>query len=647
MTSVGSDGSLRVNVLREPTVVYDGEPVPMRSRLQRRLLLRLACHRGAVVSRNDLVNALWDSRPPRTAYELLSTHATRLRSQLAPLVTGADDNGFSPIPRSEDGYRLNLSVLGCDLAELADCAEELRRRPATVARARGLAALSLVGERPAGFARADGDEPPWLIDAVQSGWDDVRTICEAIVDGCHPDEARPDEDQPDWSLLLPVLTRLSEQSPYDEPVIAWRIEALARTGRAAEALRLMDEARVRLSDELGAAPSERLTAAFRVALDLSGEEVVLGTSPEPARPEPPLPPTGATPAGANCPRQLPLPPAEFAGRETELTELTGRLTAPADGPVVVMITGAPGVGKSALAAAAASRIQHLFPDGQVYLDLTGLGEDDLAAALVPAVAELGATTDLGLPAAEQPDRLVDQAALLRSLGADRRILWCFDNVEPRHSLADLLPTARGAAVLVTGIGPHPDLIGQPLLDLGPLDVDSGRGLLGSILGADRIAAEPGAVDALLDQCEGRPGAVLLAARQVSTHPHRTLAETAQRYADPGRRLAELAAGSHGLRRSLERARAGLSASSVAALAALGVNDAESCEPADLGGWLGIAEDTARELLEDLVEARLIEVRGARTGRGHRYCCDGFVRQYGRELAAEAAGLRTPPLRAVP
>ena len=103
MTSVGSDGSLRVNVLREPTVVYDGEPVPMRSRLQRRLLLRLACHRGAVVSRNDLVNALWDSRPPRTAYELLSTHATRLRSQLAPLVTGADDNGFSPIPRSEDG----------------------------------------------------------------------------------------------------------------------------------------------------------------------------------------------------------------------------------------------------------------------------------------------------------------------------------------------------------------------------------------------------------------------------------------------------------------------------------------------------------------------------------------------------------------
>lgn len=647
MTSVGGDGSLRVNVLREPTVVYDGEPVPMRSRLQRRLLLRLACHRGAVVSRNDLVNALWDSRPPRTAYELLSTHATRLRSQLAPLVTGADNNGFSPIPRSEDGYRLNLSVLGCDLAELAHCAEELRRRPDIVVRARGLAALSLVGERPTGFARADGDEPPWLIDAVQSGWDDVRTICEAIVDGCPPDEARPDEDQPDWSLLLPVLTRLSEQSPYDEPVIAWRIEALARTGRAAEALRLMDEARVRLSDELGAAPSERLTAAFRVALDLSGEEVVLGTSPEPARPDPPLRPTETAPAGANCPRQLPLPPAEFAGREAELTELTGRLTAPADGPVVIMITGAPGVGKSALAAAAASRIQSAFPDGQVYLDLTGLGEDELAAALVPAVAELGATTELGLPAAEQPDRLVDQAALLRSLGADKRILWFFDNVEPRHSLADLLPTARGAAVLVTGIGPHPDLIGLPLLDLGPLAADSGRGLLGSIIGADRIAAEPGAADALLGQCEGRPGAVLLAARQVSIHPHRTLAETAQRYADPGRRLAELAAGSHGLRRSLERARAGLSAASVAGLAALGVNDAESCEPADLGGWLGIAEDTARELLEDLVEARLIEVRGARTGRGHRYCCDGFVRQYGRELAAEGAGLRTPPLRAVP
>jgi hypothetical protein len=186
-----------------------------------------------------------------------------------------------------------------------------------------------------------------------------------------------------------------------------------------------------------------------------------------------------------------------------------------------------------------------------------------------------------------------------------------------------------------------------LIDLDPLGPEGGRALLVSIIGADRVDAEADAVDALLAQCEGRPGAVLLAARQVSTHPHRTLAETSQRYADPGRRLAELAAGSRGLRRSLERARAGLSASAVAALAAIGVNDAGACCPADLSGWLGVAEDTARDLLEDLVEARLIEVRGARTGRGHRYCCDGFVRQYGRELAAGVAGLRTPPLRAVP
>ncbi len=653
MTTVGSDGRLRVNVLREPTVVYDGEPVPMRSRLQRRLLLRLACHRGAVVSRNDLVAALWDSRPPRTAYELLSTHATRLRSQLAPLIVGADDNGFSPIPRSEDGYRLNLVVLGCDLAELADCAEDLRHRPDSGALVRGLNALSLVGERSAGSGPADEDEPAWLNAAIQSGWDDVRTICEAVVDGAPTDGAQPGE-QLDWSLLLPVLTRLAEQSPYDEPVIAWRIEALARTGRTAEALRLMEETRARLADELGAAPADRLTTAFQVALDLSGEEPVLRSpAAEPTRHQAsppiasPVSPTGGPTVSLSGPRQLPLPPAEFAGREAQLDELAGRLTAPADGPAVVMITGAPGVGKSALAAAAANRIKDAFPDGQVYLDLTGLSEDELVAALVPAVAELGATVDLGLPAAEQPDRLVDQAALLRSLGADKRILWIFDNVEPRHSLAALLPTARGAAVLITGTGPHPDLIGQPLVDLDPLDLEAGRDLLGSIIGADRIGEESDAVDALLALCEGRPGAVLLAARQVATHPHRTLAETSQRYADPGRRLAELAAGGHGLRRSLERARAGLSSSAAAALAALGVNDAEACCPADLSGWLGIAEDTARDLLEDLVEARLIEVRGTRTGRGYRYCCDGFVRQYGRELAAGIAGLRTPPLRAVP
>ena len=81
---------------------------------------------------------------------------------------------------------------------------------------------------------------------------------------------------------------------------------------------------------------------------------------------------GAPDATTVVPRQLPAAPAHFAGRQQELTSLTGRLGASAGGGLtIVAISGIPGVGKTALALHWAHQVQQRFPDGQLYVNLRG------------------------------------------------------------------------------------------------------------------------------------------------------------------------------------------------------------------------------------------------------------------------------------
>jgi len=73
------------------------------------------------------------------------------------------------------------------------------------------------------------------------------------------------------------------------------------------------------------------------------------------------------------PRQLPSIVANFIGRNDQLKDLDERasICGDLDSPVIVAITGEPGVGKTALAVCWAHRISADFPDGQLYVNLRG------------------------------------------------------------------------------------------------------------------------------------------------------------------------------------------------------------------------------------------------------------------------------------
>lgn len=136
------------------------------------------------------------------------------------------------------------------------------------------------------------------------------------------------------------------------------------------------------------------------------------------------------------PAQLPVGPGAFAGREGEVDALRCGLLGGSD-PVCV-VTGAPGIGKTALALRVAHELRGEFPDGQLYVDLRGA---DPAGAADPAEVLAGFLRGLGIDGPAVPADPGERGALYRSLLADRRVLVLLDNAAGAEQVRPLLPGA--------------------------------------------------------------------------------------------------------------------------------------------------------------------------------------------------------------
>jgi DNA-binding SARP family transcriptional activator/tetratricopeptide (TPR) repeat protein len=568
-------------------------PVALPGAKPRALLAALLLERGRAVLAERLISVVWGESPPNTARAVLQTYVATLRRTL-------EDAGLPPIITSDrQGYRaeipddaLDVRVferhveLGRQSAQRGNHAEARESMRAGLALWRG-PALGGLGES---FLRAEA-----------ARLDELRlTVTEERVDA---DLAVGQGPQ-----LLAELTELVTLHPTRERLRGGLMIALYRAGRQTDALDVYERGRQALSDELGIDPGPELRQVHESILRCDATLLPAVTS--------------------RTPRQLPSPPADFTGRESEIEELRTALVRHTTMPIGV-ISGAGGVGKSTLAHRVAHEIAEHFPDGQYHLELHGS-----TASPVTAEEVLGRVLRDFDPATTVPGSLDERVARYRTLLAGTRALIVLDDAANEAQVRPLLPGSAGCAVLITSRNRLVALAGTTFVELGVLPAGAAVDLFGRIVGADRSATEPAAAAEITRLCGQLPLAIRIAGARLVSRRQWTLSRLASRLAREQHRLDELAVGDQQVRASINLSYALLPEPARAALRRLGLLGLP-----DFPAWVAAAAleaelDDAERVLEDLVDVSLLEIDSVDSLGLVRYRLHDLVRLFALERAHE-------------
>ena len=365
--------SVWVGVLGPLALRVDGVDVVVPGTRRRALLAVLALARGRVVGVDRLVDALWPDDPPEDAAQALYSHVSRLRGHLG--------TAAGRLLRQGAGYLLELGDDELDATVARDAADALPGLAPGDALDRSLAAL----EQWRGPALAEFRGVPEL-DVEAVALDELRLRL-------HDELVRARIDVGDGSAIADASAAVAAD-PLRERSVLLLMTALAREGRAAEAMTTGTTYRRRLAEETGLDPGP--------ALGRLEQEIASGG----------IGPRAERPVGAR--RTVARPSGPLVGRQQDYDEVT-RLLA---GHRVVTLTGPGGVGKTRLAFEVAAATAEADDVDAVFVDLTAV-ED--GTRVVQAVAS---TVGLRLVAAGQAT-----AAELAALLADARLLLVLDNAE--------------------------------------------------------------------------------------------------------------------------------------------------------------------------------------------------------------------------
>jgi tetratricopeptide (TPR) repeat protein/transcriptional regulator with XRE-family HTH domain len=332
------------------------------------------------------------------------------------------------------------------------------------------------------------------------------------------------------------------------------------------------------------------------------------------------------------PRQLPAGPSHFAGRGKELAALTRLTRRPAAAPHIV-ISGAAGVGKTTLAVHWAQQAAEMFPDGQLYVNLGGFGPS--GTPLPPTAVIRGFFAALGVPDGRIPAALDEQAALLRSLLADKRMLMLLDNARDANQVRPLLPGSGDCQVVVTSRDPLLALVaaeGAYPFRLDLLGADEARELLADRLG-DRNLADEQTVCALIEACARLPLALSIAAARAASYPEFSIASLVVELQDAGDRLDALDAWdpATSVRTVFSWSYQHLTDQAARMLRLLAIHPGPDIAVPAAASLAGLPRPQARQLLAELARTQLLaeHIPG-------RFSCHDLLRAYAAEQLRELA-----------
>ncbi|MEV6970617.1 BTAD domain-containing putative transcriptional regulator [Hamadaea sp. NPDC051192] len=547
---------LDVAILGTLKIYVDGEPVRLARRQQRRMLGALLLTPSVEIPADRLAGILWeDAEQPVSPAATMSTYASRIRRDLG---SAGPVLGSGP-----DGYVIRVDPSRVDASRFLDQVRQVSAVDDPEHRAGRLRQALGLWHGPV-LADAFDDR---LRDRLCLHLDSARAAAYELLFEAELARGRHAE-------VLADIVSASELYPDSERLVRHRMVALARCGHRAEALRVYRDTRQRLRDELGLDPSAELERLH---------EQLLREQPADQRP---------------VPRQSAPQAGRLYGRGGVLGEIDAyldrhRAADDVTGPAAILLTGPPGIGKTAVARAVAERRRAAFPDGVLYARLT-------AADARPVTADTVLRQflrDLGWPA-ELPMSRAELAERWRTVTAESAILVVLDDVLAAEQVRDLLPGGRCGAVVATSredFGRHD---GMRVVPMTPLDPAAAAEMLRDLVGEARLPGET--IDDLATACGRLPLALLTTGAAVASRPQWTAEEVRARLGPPAPFV---------LGDALSRSVSGLSGSAARVLRRLA-----ELQWTRYPVWLAplLAPDTARTpdgAWQELVAANLLDPAG--------------------------------------
>ncbi|MFH8447065.1 BTAD domain-containing putative transcriptional regulator [Streptomyces sp. NPDC018026] len=573
------------------------------------VLASLLLRAGRPVSLSTLVEDVWGDEAPPSAVGSVRTYVYRLRQALG-------EHGDSFVRLVDGGYLLHIRPDGLDL-------NRFRQTTARAREARSGGDLALAAELLSeslgmwkGVALAGVPGP--FAGMQRSVLGELRLACAEEQLACEVERGRYAEAAAELSALL-------VEHPLRERVCGLLMTALYGAGRQSEALTIYHTTSHLLRQRLGVNPSPELQQVHERIL--SGRFQLPPSADRPVRERH----SGSPQAPAQLPAGLP----GLVGREKEQEQLErlANEAAASSSVAICVVGGMAGVGKTAFATATAHRLADRFPDGQLFADLHGVDAD--AEPRDPAEVLAGFLHALGVRPEAVPGTAQARGLMFRGLLAKRRMLVVLDNADSTNQLKDLLPGSPGSMALVTSRMQLHTLVAayQALpLTLLPLSQADARSFLARRLGAARTAAEPEAVDRMIQFAGRLPLALANVAARAAYRPQMHLASLADEYAPCGHGVLDAFAGDEDpvldVRASIARSYGLLDPEAASLFRALSGVPGAMFAASDAARLTDQPEHRVRQTLPRLVHAHLI----AEVGPG-RYSWNPLVAAFAAERLA--------------
>ncbi|TCK22281.1 AfsR/SARP family transcriptional regulator [Pseudonocardia endophytica] len=602
-------GRMQLSVLGSLELRIQGERVRIGGRRECVVLAALAQRPNRVVPVETLVDAVWGEEPPTTARAQIQSSVHRLRKHLGG--TG------QAIETQPSGYRLHIADGVLDSERFAGLVGDV-------------GPLTEAGDIEGAVAVLDEALALWTGPAFHGVDSDlVRQGAVALQD----DRLAAVEER--VRLLLELgrhesvvgeLRTLCAENPLRERLRGLLMLALYRSGRQVESLEVYREARRTLLTEAGVEPGTELQELEHAILNRHAE-LDPPTTPQAG-------PADGGPARPGSPRQLPMCAADFVGRQDRVAEILEVLDAAEHDDAsrfavpVIAISGAGGVGKSALALRVAHEIADRYPDGHLYADLHGDPRMENTHAQLARFLHA-----LGYGESTIPEDPQERAATFRTRLAGQRQLLVLDNASTEDQVMPLLPGNPLCAVIVTSRMRLCGLPGAHWIDLDLFDDATSTEMLAEIVVDGRTVDEPGPTADLVRYCGRLPLALRIAGTRLASRPHWKVAELTRRLADEARRLDEFSYRGMDLRPSMALTYGTLPEQAKRLFRLLAVPEVPEFSVWTAASLLDTGVDEAEHLLETLVDARMVEYR-QHEGSQIRYGFHELVRFYARELSEQ-------------